>query len=169
MHRIFITFVGSALLLSACGSTQSKIVTPVQKQDKQMACMDILLEINESEFWKERADKNRGLNARNILRPLGYGSTYLSSAEAMNAAETRIGYLQRIYDIRHCGDAENQRIAGYAPPPATSQAHALPYPSAAVQGYSAPPPAYAQPPMNPVNYNYPPTQGYATQAPYREF
>ncbi len=166
MHRILLSIVGSALLLSACGSTQSRMVTPVQKQDKQLACMDILLEINESEFWKERAEKNRGLNARNVMRPLSYGSTYLSSADAINAAETRIGYLQRIYDIRQCGEAQDQRVAGYsAPAPVQGQ----PYPPAGTQAYNAPAPVYGQPPVNPVNYHYPPAQGYATQTPYREF
>ena len=172
MQKHILGILCSVTLLTACGSTESRVVQSVQKQDKQLSCTDIMLEINEAEYWHDKANKNRGLSLRNVLHPLGYGSTYMSAADAMDAAETRVDYLKRVYDIRHCADdALDQKIA---------VAPAMPSPTYAPLAYT---PAYAPPAAapvatpvpapvaqsGPVNYYYPPEMAYATPAPYREF
>jgi hypothetical protein len=46
-------------------------------------------------------DKKR-LGIKSIVMPLGYIDTFMSADEAIQAADARIQYLNRIYDIKRC-------------------------------------------------------------------
>ena len=118
MLKNIVIITGLAITLSACSGVRSASVKPIQTQDKLLACNDILLEINETEFVRAAAERNRGLNVRNVVSPLGYGSTYMSAAKAIDAADTRINYLKKIYEIRRC--ETQSRTAAYAPSAPTS-------------------------------------------------
>lgn len=110
MWKKTVLICSAALMLGACSGVKSAQVEPVKPSDKQLSCTDIELEINEAKFWRDKADANRGLNLRNVVHPLGYGSTLMSSADAMDSAETRMAYLQQIYAIRHCAEMQNQAV-----------------------------------------------------------
>ena len=114
MVKNIVLIAGLAIALSACSGVRSASVKPIQTQDKMLACSDILLEINETEFVRAAAERNRGLNFRNVISPLGYGSTYMSASDAIESADTHINYLRKVYEIRRC---ENQERTAYAPAP----------------------------------------------------
>ncbi len=154
------------MALAACSGVKSAKVAPVQAEDKKLACADILLEINEAEFFKRKARENRGLSVRNVLMPHTYPSTLISAQDAVGAADERIDYLQNIYTIRHCDkmeklveEAEDARfhpqpmpahaymphaMPPVAPQPVMMMPHAMPY------GYNTPmmAPMYAIPPAH---------------------
>jgi hypothetical protein len=102
----FVSFL--ALALFACND-ETPSVEPIQKGDKQLSCEEILFEINDSEFYKKQAQEKKGLGIKSIVMPLGYIDTYMSADEAIAAANQRIEYLKRIYDIRNCEAAKNQQ------------------------------------------------------------
>lgn len=95
-------------ILSGCSSHEPATkVTPMQKKDKRLSCKEILLEMNEAEFYRQMAYKNKGPKIKNVLMPLGYISTYMDSNEAIEAADARVSYLDRIYEIMNCGAKED--------------------------------------------------------------
>ena len=63
--------------------------------------------MNEAEFYRQMAYKNKGPKIKNVLMPLGYISTYMDSGEAIDAANARVNYLDRIYEIMNCGAKED--------------------------------------------------------------
>ncbi len=96
-------FVGVALAISACGGNESSTsVKSMQKKDKKLSCEEILLEMNEADFYKQMANKNKGPKLKNVLMPLGYISTYMNAEEAVGAADARVAYLDKIYEIMRC-------------------------------------------------------------------
>ncbi|MGB1540485.1 MAG: hypothetical protein ACPG80_05945 [Rickettsiales bacterium] len=104
--------VAALALLTACSGTKSTKVAELTKQDKYMDCTTLQLEMTEAEFLRDRAERNRGLSISNVMMPLGYASTYMSSSEAVEAASGRIEYLSRLYEIKGCA---NQHYAAATP------------------------------------------------------
>lgn len=97
-----------ALSVSACASHDSTSVKSMQRKDKKLTCKEILLEMNEAEFYKNMAQKNKGPNLKNVLMPLGYISTYMNAEEAIGSSQARIDYLDRIYQIMDCDESSPQ-------------------------------------------------------------
>lgn len=91
----------SLIMLASCGGETVKVET-MKKTDKDLSCNDILLEINETEFHKKQAQEKKSLGIKSIVMPLGYIDTYMSADEAISAADSRIAYLNRIYEIKNC-------------------------------------------------------------------
>lgn len=91
-----------ALALGACAGKQSPRPAQVTTVDKEMSCEELQLEMNDVQYLRQTAEENRGANARNILWPFSYPSTYLSADEALASADRRLGYLQRVYTIKEC-------------------------------------------------------------------
>lgn len=94
--------VMAVLLLASCSGTKSQVVTSLKHSDKQLNCQDIQLEINEAQFFQKKAEENKGMSVRNMLSPFGYASTYMSAEEAVEAAGSRIAYLNQVYEIKRC-------------------------------------------------------------------
>lgn len=102
MKKLFpVLTITSALALAACGERSEK-VDLMKRSDKQLSCKEILLEINEAEFYKKQADDKKSLGIKSIVMPIGYIDTYMSADEAITAANSRVDYLNRIYDIKNC-------------------------------------------------------------------
>ncbi len=98
-------------LVSACGDSEDAKFTKVkalQKSDKNLSCREILLEMNEANFYDKMAHKNRGVKLKNVLMPLGYISTYMDAEDAIGAARARVEYLDKIYEIMRCEDQERE-------------------------------------------------------------
>ena len=94
-------------LLASCGEDPVQVET-MKRTDKSLACNDILLEINEAEFHKKKALEKQSLGIKSIVMPLGYIDTYMSADEAVSAAQSRVAYLNRIYEIKNCDGNKNQ-------------------------------------------------------------
>ena len=109
----------TAFLASCASSEYSTTVKPMQRKDKKLSCSEVLLEMNEADFYRKTAQKNRGPKLKNIIMPLGYISTYMSSEEAIEAADARVAYLDQIYEIMHCAAKEKQKenMAAVVPEP----------------------------------------------------
>lgn len=113
MFRVIIVSLCIALTLTACGtSVRSKKVKALQRKDKLLTCKEILLEMNEAEFYRSTAERNKGPSMKSVLMPLGYISTYMDAEEAIKAAAARVDYLDRVYQIMDCDVAENQGLLG---------------------------------------------------------
>jgi hypothetical protein len=96
----FIIAIGVAA--TACSGKQSPRAAQVTTVDKDMSCEQLMLEINDAQYIRQTAMENRGMSARNILWPFGYPATYMSADEALNSADRRINYLQKVYTIKEC-------------------------------------------------------------------
>lgn len=137
--------IGSVLLsvlVSGCASSSSPKVKAMQRKDKLLTCKEILLEMNEAEFYRATAQKNKGPSVKNMLMPLGYISTYMSAEEAIGAAEARVDYLDRIYQIMDC-DAKEYRRRDHSIPmevPDYAPAYPAEAPVAAPSAYYKPVP-----------------------------
>lgn len=91
----------AGISLAAC-SKESPRAADITTADKNLSCDELKLEINDAEYIRQTALRNRGLNARNILWPFGYPGTYLSAEEALESADKRIDYLNQVYTIKNC-------------------------------------------------------------------
>ncbi len=98
--------------LSSCGDKPVQVET-MKRTDKNLGCDDILLEINEAEFHKKQAIEKKSLGIKSIVMPLGYIDTYMSADEAISAADSRIGYLNRIYEIKNCDSSGSNNAPVY--------------------------------------------------------
>lgn len=101
MKKIFVSFL-FLIFLSSCGEESFK-VEPIKKTDRQLSCNDIMLEINDAEFYKKQAEEKKSLGVKSIVMPLGYIDTYMNADEAVVAATSRVDYLKKIYQIKGCG------------------------------------------------------------------
>lgn len=108
--KTFLALAAIATLSSACSSSgeTSKRVQALQNKDKQLTCKEILLEMNEAEFYKGMASKNKDPKLKYMLMPLGYISTYMDAEEAIDASNARVSYLNKIYEISNCDAIQNQ-------------------------------------------------------------
>ncbi|MCD6035762.1 MAG: hypothetical protein K0R63_1503 [Rickettsiales bacterium] len=113
-----------AVLVSACSGDTSPKVQSLQRKDKQLSCKEVLLEMNEAEFYRTTAQKNKGPGLKSVLMPLGYISTYMSAEEAINASGARIDYLDRIYQIMGC-EADARGGSGGVQQQSTSSSEAI--------------------------------------------
>lgn len=114
--QVCFSLLGAAFLMAGCAGTQSEKVTALQRKDKSLSCKEVLLEINEAEFYRKTAQQNKNPKVSTLMMPLGYVSTYMSAEEATNAADARIDYLNRIYDILDCENVkEAPRVVAYPP------------------------------------------------------
>jgi hypothetical protein len=107
MFKNLITISATLLFLASCGE-QSQKVEPLKRGDKNLSCSDVQLEINEADQYKKMAFDNKKLGIKSIVMPLGYIDTYMSADEAVAAADARIQYLNRIYDIKRCDPANSE-------------------------------------------------------------
>ncbi len=108
-------------LLTACAGESSPRVAAMQRKDKQLSCKEALLEMNEADFYRKAAEKNRNPNLKNVLMPLGYISTYMDAEEAIGAANARMDYLDKIYEIMGCDAKPNNGGADYVAAPMAMQ------------------------------------------------
>lgn len=99
------------LMVTACAGSSSKSVAVMQKKDKNLGCTDVLLEMNEAEFYGKMAEDNKGLNVNNVISPLGYMDTYMSAEKAIKNANSRIAYLTKVYEILKCDQQEAMQAA----------------------------------------------------------
>lgn len=145
---------GMGILLSSCNcgnNANSPDMRPVQKTDKQLSCKDIVLEINEAEFYKKSAIERKQGRVEDVLFPYCYPSGYLNANATQKTAESRLDYLNQIYDLLDC-DAKSRFESRKLPPPTTSyqDTPAAPVTSAPLPAsrphtpYSAPPPPPAK-------------------------
>jgi len=104
MFKKIMTVSLAAFTMTACSSDDSPKVASMQKKDKALSCQQVQLEINESEFYRKTAEKNKSPKIKSLLMPIGYVYTYVDAEEAIEQADQRIDYLNRIYDILNCDD-----------------------------------------------------------------
>ena len=109
------------LTIVACsgGDKEEKLVTvkPLQKNDKYLTCRELLLEMNEAQFYGKMAHQYRGITLMSIILPLGYISTYVDSGKVIKSAQARVEYLDRIYQIVRCEEREKalEKLPIYQP------------------------------------------------------
>lgn len=104
MFKKIIPVLVMGAMLTACEGKDSPKVASLQKKDKSLSCSEVQLEINEAEFYRKTAETNKNPNVKSLIMPLGYISTYVNAEDAAGAAQARIEYLNRIYDILNCDD-----------------------------------------------------------------
>jgi hypothetical protein len=102
IKKIF-TIVVLALMAVSCNCSSPLRIKSIQKSDKKLACKDLILEINETEHYRNEAIKGRGINLTNMLAPTCWVTGYLDSEQGLKAANARIDYLGHIYDLLDCG------------------------------------------------------------------
>lgn len=153
MSRRILLSLLALFVLTSCGSAhESKKIKSMQRKDKQLSCKEILLEMNEADFYRKMAHKNKGPKLTSMLMPLGYISTYMSAEEAIDAADARVSYLDQIYEIMRCEEKEiDEERGGGAVYPYPAPMPVVPGP----QGMGGGQPyygSYAVPPSYPMHY-----------------
>lgn len=138
---IFALCVLSMVLFSCTCATPLK-VSEIQKTDKKLACKDVILEINESEHYRELAKKERGISFGNFLMPVCWVTSYVDANRAVNAAQERIKYLGHIYDVLDCGGKSDKADKPAVPAAASVTPLAAP-PIIQIQPAPAPAPVAA--------------------------
>jgi hypothetical protein len=108
MGTKLITVFLAATLVSACTGQRSERVNSLQKKDKYLSCKEIQLEMNEAEFYRRTAEKNKGPSVQNVMMPLGYISTFMSAEDAIQASDARGDYLNRVYEILECDNPKGE-------------------------------------------------------------
>lgn len=126
MNKKPLLSIALLVALTACGSpTTSTKVKSMKRDDKQLTCTELLLEMNEAEFYRKMAAKNKGPKLKNILMPIGYISTYMDAEDAVGAADARVEYLAEIYDIMNCSgkNGKTQKVSAPRQPQAGATVH----------------------------------------------
>ncbi len=132
MKRFFLPLlpVFALFFLAACNCGTPIKIKSIQQDDKSLTCKDVILEINESEFFRKEAAIAQRITLEEAFTPTCWLSTYMSGSEAARAANERIQYLSQLYDILDCGgrssaptNAPNTATAApqYAPVPSNAQ------------------------------------------------
>lgn len=103
----------NTLVSCTCGTPLE--VSPIQRDDKKLACKDVILEINEAEHYRDEGVQSQGINMGEALMPICWASGYVDGSKAVKAANSRIDYLGQIYDLLDCGG--NASSASSPPPP----------------------------------------------------
>jgi hypothetical protein len=127
----WLTLAGVAVFLTSCTCNKPYSVRAVQEDDKLMSCKDVVLAINETEQYRVKAINTRGITPDQALLPLCWMPTYLSAQDAVSAADERMQYLWKIYDILDCRQKMQQQSMPMSPmsgmPPAMQQSAPPPY------------------------------------------
>lgn len=103
-----------ALILASCNCGVPMKVKTIQTGDKTLNCKDIILEINEAEFYRKEAYTTQSISYDEALMPSCWVSGYFDSKSAIKAADARINYLSNIYDLLECGGKQNAADAPQA-------------------------------------------------------
>lgn len=139
-----------SVTLVSCSCSRPKKVRTIQREDKQLTCKDVILEINETEYLRKQALESKGISPSQALLPLCWAPTYMAAQDAVKAADERLEYLSQIYDLLHCGQKQRapQRSLP-APPPIRPGA----LPSMQRSVTTPPPPGNLPPRYNPPQPN----------------
>jgi hypothetical protein len=106
-------------------------VTSIQRSDKKLTCKDIILEINESEQYRQEAANAKAIGVGEALAPACWVTGYLDGEAAIKSANARIDYLGRIYELLDCsGDGTSASDYGSAPAKPSNPPQATPIPPA---------------------------------------
>ena len=107
-----------SVMLVSCTCTRPKKVRTIQREDKQLTCKNVILEINETEYMRKQALETSAVAGGQALLPLCWAPTYFATKTSVKAADERLDYLGQIYDLLHCGRKQRppQRSLP-APPP----------------------------------------------------
>lgn len=103
---------------ASCNCSSPIRINSIQKSDKKLACKDLILEINETEHYRNEATKGRGINMNNMFMPTCWVTGYIDSAQALKAANARIDYLGHIYDLLDCGGSRKPVVRSIEQSPA---------------------------------------------------
>ena len=102
-----------SLLLVACNkkNLNNSDYYKIQKSlndDKNLSCQEILLTINDMEFYRQLALKNNKL-INNLFSP----ANYVRAKKRLSNLEMRIEHLDRLYSIQACNhqDTVNKMVA----------------------------------------------------------
>lgn len=103
-HHHLVVALAASFALSACASTTK--VTPVQPGDNALTCDQIKQEFAKMDGVVAEAEKNQGINARNVATvflfwPAMVG-TWLSADEAKELVDRRRAHLMAIYNGKRC-------------------------------------------------------------------
>lgn len=106
----------------SCGSgSYTTEVKPIQKSDKDLSCKDIVMELNETEFYKKSAEQRKKGRIEDILFPYCYPAGYLNANNTEKQSQSRLEYLNQLYEINDCATKSRFESHKLPPPPTTYQ------------------------------------------------
>jgi hypothetical protein len=91
-------------LLAACGERIPTGSPAWKDTDKHLNCQQLLLEMNDAEFWNGVAHSKKRMGVTDFLWPPGYIGTRASAEDAIGATRARMENLRRIYEIKGCNN-----------------------------------------------------------------
>lgn len=112
--------IGVTLLLASCNCGNNIFpagASTVKSTDKDLTCKDIALEINEAEFYRNIAIERKKGQLNDVFFPYCYPSGYLGANTAQRTFESRLTYLDQIYDVLDCEAKSRFRSRENTPPP----------------------------------------------------
>ena len=119
--RNILVLAGVTSILAACACPHSVRVQPVQRKDKLLSCKEIVLEINEAEYYRRIAAQAKTDNV-DIFSPFCQMHSLRSAEESVQAADKRLEYLNQIYDLMGCNRSRAPSMRPPAAPPVSYRA-----------------------------------------------
>jgi len=93
----------SIILLSSCSCPRDLEIDTFSKNDKSLNCNEILMEINEAEFYRRNAINRKKNLSKYTYNLFCYPTAKLNIEDIVEASDNRMVYLKHIYDILGCG------------------------------------------------------------------
>jgi len=122
LHCLFFIVLALTLSSCSCGSnTYSADIKPIQKTDKELSCKDIVMEINEAEFYKKAAEDRKKGRLEDFIFPYCYPAGYLNANKTEAQSESRLEYLNQIYELNDCATKAKFESKKMSPPPTSYQ------------------------------------------------
>ena len=99
----------ACIIAAACltvGCVSSAKVDRIKPGDNTLSCADLIVQIDEADAFKKKAEGNKGANKDNVVAGVFFFpalvSTYLDANDAIKAAEDRKTHLTQIYNDKKC-------------------------------------------------------------------
>ena len=122
-----ITLSSVILAMSACVShhketSQNKVEnyqfsqTVMSPKDKKLSCKELLLEMNEAEFFHKAAQEDQNIGFGGFISPFKSVHTYRTATKTMENTQARVEYLNQIYNVLSCNGRSGVKNASVESP-----------------------------------------------------
>ena len=122
-----LTLSSVILAMTACASNHKQTArieeesyqfsqTVMSPNDKKLSCKELLLEMNEAEFFHKAAQEDQHIGFGGVLSPVKSMHTYRTATETIHNTQARVEYLNQIYNVLSCNGRSGVKNASVESP-----------------------------------------------------